>query len=160
MLRASLAQAFNANLNVGTFPDIVLMPVKRAFVPLSVIGALTITATSSVHLAVTKLGFSLKKLTPDISRLNPVGKIRNMAFQGPAALLQASAMLVLFSAAIYSIAKQNADLLFTLPFTSLDTGLLKVGASIKDILWKAAAMFLCVRLHRSDPPESANLRRT
>jgi len=51
-------------------------------------------------------------------------------------------MLVLFSMAIYSIAKQNADLLLVLPFTNLDTGLLKVGASIKDILWKAAAMFL------------------
>jgi len=56
--------------------------------------------------------------------------------------MQASAMLVLFSMAIYSIAKQNADLLLVLPFTNLDTGLLKVGASIKDILWKAAAMFL------------------
>jgi flagellar biosynthesis protein FlhB len=142
MLRASLTQAFHANLNVGTFPEIVFMPVKRAFVPLSVIGALTIAATFSVHLAVTRLGFSLKKFMPDIGRLNPAGKLRNMAFQGPAALLQASAMLVLFSLAIYSIARQNADLLLTLPFASLDTGLLKVGASIKDILWKAAGMFL------------------
>jgi flagellar biosynthesis protein FlhB len=142
MLRASLAQAFNANLNIGTFPEIVMMPVKRAFIPLSVIGAITITATLSVHLAVTKLGFSFKKLAPDIGRLNPMGKIRSMAFQGPAAVMQASAMLVLFSMAIYSIAKQNADLLLALPFTNLDTGLLKVGASIKDILWKAAAMFL------------------
>jgi flagellar biosynthetic protein FlhB len=51
-------------------------------------------------------------------------------------------MLILFSLAIVSIARQNADLLLTLPFMSLDTGLLKVGASIKDILWKAAGMFL------------------
>jgi flagellar biosynthetic protein FlhB len=58
------------------------------------------------------------------------------------ATLQASAMLILFSLAIISIARQNADLLLTLPFMSLDTGLLKVGASIKDILWKAAGMFL------------------
>jgi hypothetical protein len=39
MLRASLAQAFHANLNIGTFPEIVMMPVKRAFLPLSIIGA-------------------------------------------------------------------------------------------------------------------------
>jgi flagellar biosynthetic protein FlhB len=58
------------------------------------------------------------------------------------ATLQASVMLILFSLAIVSIARQNADLLLTLPFMSLDTGLLKVGASIKDILWKAAGMFL------------------
>jgi len=39
-------------------------------------------------------------------------------------------------------ARANADLLLTLPFMSLDSGLLKVGTSIKDILWKAAAVFL------------------
>jgi flagellar biosynthetic protein FlhB len=142
MLRASLAQAFHANLTVGTFPEIVMMPVKRAFIPLSVIGGLTIAATLSLHLAVTRLGFSLKKLTPDLTRLSPSGKLSNLVFQGPAALLQATTMLVLFSMAIYSIARQNVDLLLALPFTNLDTGLLKVAGSIKDILWKGAAMFV------------------
>jgi flagellar biosynthetic protein FlhB len=33
-------------------------------------------------------------------------------------------------------------LFFTLPFTSLDVGLAKVGSSIKDILWKAVGLFL------------------
>jgi flagellar biosynthetic protein FlhB len=109
---------------------------------LSIIGGLTALLTLTVHLFVTKIGFSLKKLTPDFGRFNPVSKIKNMAFQGPMGLLQASAMLVLFTLAILSIARQNADLFLTLPFMSLDTGLLKVGASIKDVLWKAAGMFL------------------
>src|SRR5579864_1727043 len=142
MMRASLAEAFHANVSVATFPGIASMLLGRAFIPLSVIGGLTVLLTLSVHLLVTRFGFSLKKLTPDFGRFSPLGKIKNMAFQGPMALLQASAMLVLFSLAILSVARQNADLLLTLPFMSLDTGLLKVGASIKDILWKAAAMFL------------------
>ena len=142
MMRASLADAFHANLNVATFPEIASMLLQRAFLPLAVIGAITIAGTMSVHFLITKLGFSFKKLAPDIARLNPMGKIRNMAFQGPAAMLQAAAMLVLFAIAIIAIARQNADLLLTLPFASLDTGLLKVGGSIKDILWKAAALFL------------------
>jgi flagellar biosynthetic protein FlhB len=142
MMRASLAEAFHTNVTIASFPNIATMVIKRAFVPLSFIGGLTILLTLSVHLSVTKLGFSLKKLTPDFGRFSPMGKIKNMASQGPAALLQASAMLILFSMAIFSIARQNADLLLTLPFMSLDTGLLKVGASIKDILWKAAGLFL------------------
>ena len=142
MMRASLAESFHANLNVATLPSIASILLQRAFIPLSVIGGLTVLLTLGVHLLVTKFGFSLKKLTPDFGRFSPLGKIKNMAFQGPMALLQASAMLVLFALAILSIARQNADLLLTLPFMSLDTGLLKVGASIKDILWKAAAMFL------------------
>jgi len=142
MIRASLAEAFHANLSVATFPDIASSLLQRAFLPLSIIGGLTVLLTLTVHLFVTKLGFSLKKLTPDFSRFNPVSKIKNMAFQGPMAVFQASAMLVLFALVILSIARQNADLFLTLPFMSLDTGLLKVGASIKDILWKAAGMFL------------------
>jgi flagellar biosynthetic protein FlhB len=142
LMRASLAEAFHADLSVATFPGIASALLQRAFTPLSVIGGLTVLGTLSVHLFVTKFGFSFEKLTPDFGRFNPVAKIKNMAFQGPMALLQASAMLVLFSLAIVSIARQNADLLLTLPFMSLDSGLLKVGASIKDILWKAAAVFL------------------
>jgi len=142
MMRSSLAQAFHDDISVASVPGIASNLLQRAFIHLLVIGGLTILLTLSVHLAVTKLGFSFKKFTPDFGRFNPVGKINGMAFKGPMAVVQASAMLVLFSMAIISIARQNADLLLTLPFMSLDTGLLKVGASIKDLLWKAAGMFL------------------
>ena len=142
MMRASLAESFHADLSVATFPGIASTLLQRAFIPLSIIGGLTVLLTLSVHLFITRMGFSLKKLTPDFSRFSPLSKLKSMAFQGPMALVQASAMLVLFGLVIVSIARQNADLFLTLPFMSLDTGLLKVGASIKDILWKAAAMFV------------------
>jgi flagellar biosynthetic protein FlhB len=142
MLRASLAEAFHSDLSIATFPSIASILLQRAFGPLSVIAGLTVLLTLGVHLYVTNLGFSLKKLTPDLGRFSPMGKIKNMEFQGPMALLQASAMLVDFSVVIFTIAKQNADLLLTLPFTSLETGLVTVGGAIKGILWKAAAVFL------------------
>ncbi len=142
MMRASLSESFHADLSLATVPGIASTMLQRAFMPLWVIAALTVVLTLSVHLLVTRFGFSLKKFTPDIKHFNPVSKIKNMAFQGPMALLQASTMLLVFSLVIYTVARENADLLLTLPFTSLDTGLLKVGASIKDILWKAAAVFL------------------
>jgi flagellar biosynthetic protein FlhB len=88
------------------------------------------------------MGFSLKKLMPDFSRLNPVGKIKNMATQGPAAVGQAAAMLVVFSGTIYLIAKQNAEVFLSLPFAGLDVSLQTVAAAIKDLLWKAAGVFL------------------
>jgi len=142
MLRASLADAFHADLSIANFPAIASMLIQRAFVPLAIIGGLTVLLTLSVHLFVTKMGFSFKKLTPDIGRFSPAGKIKNMAFQGPMALLQASVMLVLFALMILSIARQNADLLLTLPFMGLETGLAKVGGALKDILWKAGGLFL------------------
>ena len=51
-------------------------------------------------------------------------------------------MLVMFSGTIYVIAKQNAELFLALPFASLDIGLANRRQAIKDLLWKAAAVFL------------------
>src|SRR5665213_3050024 len=113
------------------------MVLDRAFVPLSVLAGLTTLTTIAVNLAVTKMGFSFKKLMPDFSRLNPAGKIKNMATQGPAAVGQAAAMLIVFSATIYLIAKQNAEVFLSLPFAGLDVSLQTVAAAIKDLLWKA-----------------------
>lgn len=142
LLRASITNAFHGNLDMATLPAILNELINRAFVPVAIIGGLTATTTMALHLMVTRLGFSLKKMMPDITRFNSIGKIKNMARQGPMAVLQAAAMLILFTAAIVSLGRQNAELFFALPFTSLDVGILRVGASIKDILWKAVGMFL------------------
>lgn len=142
VLRSSLIEAFRVDISIATLPGVVEALVRRAFLPVGVISATTAILSLALHFTVTKLGFSLKKLIPDIKRFNSLGKIKNMAHEGPVAVLQAAAMLVIFSAAIYSIVRRNASLFFALPFTSLETGLITVGASIKDVLWKAVGLFL------------------
>ncbi|HEV8490642.1 MAG TPA: EscU/YscU/HrcU family type III secretion system export apparatus switch protein, partial [Candidatus Angelobacter sp.] len=123
MLRQALEGAFRVDLTVTTFPRIAGVLLNRAFLPLSILAGLTTLTTVAVNLAVTKMGFSLKKLMPDFSRLNPAGKIKNLATQGPAAVGQAAAMLIIFSGTIYLIAKQNAEVFLSLPFASLDISL-------------------------------------
>jgi flagellar biosynthetic protein FlhB len=142
MLRQALEGAFRGDLTVTSFPHIAATLLHRAFVPLSLLAGATTAATLAINFSVTKMGFSLKKLLPDFTRLNPAGKIKNMATQGPTAVGQATAMLVLFSGTIYVIAKQNAEIFLSLPFASLDFGLMTVAAAIKDLLWKAAGVFL------------------
>lgn len=142
MLRLSLTGAFHAEVNLATLPTIVAELLRRAFVPVAVIGGLTALATLVSHLAITRLGFSFQRLAPDIKRFKPADKVKGIFRQGPGAVVQASLMLVLFTAAIFSVARQNAALIFTLPFTSLDVGIGRVGASLKDILWKAVGLFL------------------
>jgi flagellar biosynthetic protein FlhB len=141
-LRASLTSAFHSSVDLASLPTLGQDLLRRAFVPVAVIGGLTTVASLSAHLMITRLGFSFQKMVPDFKRFSPLNKVKNMARQGGPAVLQASLMLVLFAAAITSVAKQNAELFFALPFTSLDVGLAKVGASLKDILWKAAGLFL------------------
>jgi flagellar biosynthesis protein FlhB len=103
---------------------------------------LTVATTLGIHLAITEMGLSLQKLTPDFTRLNPAKKIKQMVQQGPSAVLQAALMLVVFGSTIYLVAKQNAEIFLGLPFASLEIGLQKTGGAIKDLLWKAAAVFV------------------
>jgi flagellar biosynthetic protein FlhB len=142
VLGQSLIGAFHAEVDMTTLPGIVWALLQRAFVPLSVLAGLTAATTLGLHLAITQMGLSLNKLTPDFTRLNPAKKIKQMARQGPSALVQAALMLIVFGFTIYLIAKQNAELFLSLPFSSMEIGLQKVGSAIKDLLWKAASVFL------------------
>src|ERR1700722_14897032 len=81
MLRQALQGAFRGDLTVTTFPSLAAALLNRAFLPLSILACLTTLSTIAVNLAVTKMGFSFKKLMPDFSRLNPVPKIKNLAAQ-------------------------------------------------------------------------------
>jgi len=142
VLAQALTGAFHAELDLTTLPSILWMLIQRAIVPLSVLASLTFLTTLALHLAVTQMGLSLQKLTPDLTRLNPATKIKQMASQAPSAVVQAALMLIVFGATIYLIAKQNAELFLSLPFASLDIGLQKAAIAMKDLLWKAAAVFL------------------
>jgi flagellar biosynthetic protein FlhB len=142
MLRASLTVAFSAHLDIASLVTIAKALLERAFLPIAFIGAITLAATFGLHLTITRMGLSLKKLTPNLTRLSPAGKFKNILRQGPAGMFQAAFMLVLFGLVIYGIARQNAEALLAMPFASLEVGLMSVGASIRDILWKAAGVFL------------------
>src|ERR1051325_6410178 len=142
LLTQALAQAFHTDLDITTFPSLAGTLLQRAFVPLSVLAALTVVVTLGIHLAVTKMGVSMKKMAPDFNRFNPATKIRQIVRQGPAGLLRASIMLVLFGSTIYVIAKQNAEIFLALPFAGLDVALQRTGMAMKDLLWKAAAVFV------------------
>lgn len=142
MMRQALEAAFQGDLTVNSVPGIARGLIDRAFLPLSMLAAAAGATTLGLQLVITKFGFSFSKLAPDFSRLQPFKKFQQLATQGPAAVLQASVMLVVFSATIYMIAKQNAEIFLALPFASLDIGIQHLALSMKDLLWKAAGVFL------------------
>jgi flagellar biosynthetic protein FlhB len=142
LMRESLEAAFRGELDATRLPGILSTIIHRAFVPLSLLAGASMLVSLSVQLAVTRLGFSFKKFQPNFSRLNPFKKIQQIVSQGPSSLLQASVMLMVFSGTIYLIAKQNAEIFLSLPFASLEIGLTKVAGSFKELLWKAAGVFL------------------
>lgn len=142
MLRESLTAAFQGDLEPSRAPGIARALMDRAFLPLSGLAVAAVLTSLAVHLSVTKMGFSLKKFQPDFGRFNPVNKIRQVATQAPGSLLQAVAMLAVFSTTIYYLAMANAGIFLSLPFASLQVGLAKIASSLKELLWKATAVFI------------------
>lgn len=163
MMHDSLEAAFRGELDPTRLQGILGYMLQRVFVPLSFLAGAAVLTTISVQLAVTRMGFSLKKFQPDFSRFQPFSKIQQVVSQGPASLLQAAAMMVVFSGTIYVIAKQNAEIFLSLPFASLEIGLGKVAGSMKELLWKAAGVFLVfglVDLFRQKRKYTKGLRMT
>lgn len=163
MMRQALEAAFHGELTVNSVPGIAHNLIDRAFLPLSMLAAAAGATTLGLQLTITKFGINFSKMAPDFNRFQPFKKLQNMATQGGPAVLQASAMLVVFAATIYLIAKQNAETFLALPFASLDLGIEKLALALKDLLWKAAAVFLTfgvIDLFRQQRRFKKNLRMT
>jgi flagellar biosynthetic protein FlhB len=127
------------------------------------LGAVLMGLGLGMQLVVTKLGFSVKKLAPDFTRLSPLNRIKQLPRQNMTSLVQAIIMLPLFCGAIYAVATDQLDRFATLPLLSVRSGVGLVTESVKGLLWKAASLLLVfglVELFREKRKQSGELRMT
>ncbi len=110
--------------------------------PLLAGGAILALVTIAAQLAVTRLGVSLKKVAPDIKRLSPMSRLRQLPRENLPAFLQAAVMLPVFGATVYGVASGEFEMLFSLPLRDLPSGVAQVGSSMAGLLWKASGVFL------------------
>ncbi len=132
-------------------------------VPLLLAGALLMAITVFVQLGTTKLGVSVKKLQPDIKRLNPANKLKSIPRQNVPQFFQALVMMPLFLLAVYLVASDKAETFLRLPLLGAEAGLAQIGLSIRELLWKAAGLFLvlgCIDLYRQRRRYVKDLRMT
>jgi flagellar biosynthetic protein FlhB len=126
-------------------PDVIysgLRLLQHVMTPLLVLGGVMIGITLGVQLAVTRMGMSLKGLTPDLKRLNPLNKLRQLPKQNLSSLLQAVIMIPVFAVVLYHLVRDNFDSYLMLPLRSISSGALLVATSIQALLWKASMLFV------------------
>jgi flagellar biosynthesis protein FlhB len=114
------------------------------FTPLLAAGLVIAVATLGLRLVTTKFGLSLKKLSPDLSRLSPLAKLKQLPSQNLPALVQASLMLPIFLWAVYVVAREKLELFLSLPYQSVESGFAVLGGSLMELFWKAAGVFIVV----------------
>jgi len=114
----------------------------RHFLPLALAGFAVIAVTLGVRLATTRFGFSLQKLAPDLKRLDPLAKLRELPRQNLPSLAQAVVLLPLFLWAVYLVVRGKLVQLLALPLGSAQGGAQFLAASLMELFWKAAGVFL------------------
>jgi flagellar biosynthesis protein FlhB len=137
-----LALAFAGKFTAGDLTHIARQLFWRHFLPLALAGMALATATLGVRLITTRFGFSLKKLSPDPARLNPLSRLRELPRQNLSSLLQAAVLLPVFMWAVYAIARDQIEAFLALPLASVESGFGLVASALMRLLWKAAGLFL------------------
>jgi flagellar biosynthetic protein FlhB len=158
-----LTRAFGPELTAGEIARLSKDLVLACFAPLMMWGAVLVLVTIALQLALTKMGFSVKKLAPDFNRLNPASKLKNLPRQNLPALAQALILLPVFGFAIYAVTQDQLDRFLALPVSSVRAGADQVTGALGDLLWKAASLFFvfgCVDLYREKKRHTDELKMT
>jgi flagellar biosynthetic protein FlhB len=145
-MRTVLSRAFQTEAGPLTIAALSANILTRSFRPLIEAGGAILLVTLAGQFAVTKLGFSLKKLSPSVQRLNLLNKLRETPRQNVRALVQACIMLPLFTWAVYAIARDNIGSYLSLPLKSVRSGAMQIGLSLQDLLWKVTGVLVVLGL--------------
>lgn len=134
--------AFAGELGVSGFTSIAWTVARRLIAPLGVAGVAVTLVTLSLRLATTRFGFSWKKLAPEAARFNPISRLRELPRNNLPQVVQALLLLPLFLGAVYGLARDRLDGFLAMPFASVENGARFLTASLMDLFWKAAAVFI------------------
>jgi flagellar biosynthetic protein FlhB len=134
---------------------------QQQILPLVMAGVAVAVATVSFRLVTTRFGISLKRLAPDAARFNPMSRIKDLPKQNIPALLQATCLLPIFLWAVWVVGREKLEAFMALPMQGVESGMNLIAASLMELFWKAAAVFLvvgCVDLARQLQRHRSELR--
>ena len=98
--------------------------------------------TLATHLGLTRFGFSLQRLTPNLNRLSPIAKLKDLPAQNVKSVLEAVLLLAALGAVINTLLEKDGAALMHLALGSIPAGAAQIGSSITSLLWKAAELFV------------------
>jgi flagellar biosynthetic protein FlhB len=141
-VRWMLEQAFAGEVTPERLTSLGWQVFRRNILSLAICGGALAVLTLALRLTTTRFGWSLKKLSPDPSRLNPLPRLQELPRQNLSALVQALILLPLFLYAVYTLARDRLEVFLSLPMSGVESGSAFVGSSLMELFWKAAGVFL------------------
>lgn len=144
LVRSLLSMAFAASLSNADIKMLVAVMFRRSLVPVLFCVTATAACGLAVQLASTGFGFAPAKLTPDISRWNPLRRLRDTPGQNMMSATQALLLTPILLYAAYRMIDANVDTYLALPRTDPRVAFLLLAASWKSFLFKAALAVVAI----------------
>jgi flagellar biosynthetic protein FlhB len=137
-----LQRAMAGEISSTEWPTILRRAILQNLTPLLYILGALLAVTLAAHLGISKLGFSLQRLTPAFKRLNPAGKLKELPAQNIKSVLEAALLFGFLGFAVYSLLQDQAAALLRLSLEPATLATAQIGAAVKALLWKAAWLFI------------------
>jgi flagellar biosynthetic protein FlhB len=140
VIRFLLERAPSMDLTVTSFIALAWDLVVPVATPVLILG-LTLAAVSvGVGLLLSRGGLALKRLSPDLNRLNPVSRLKQLPQRNLQQALYALFLLPFFALALYGVLAENLEAILRLPLLPLPLGFAQILDSFYALFGKAAGI--------------------
>jgi flagellar biosynthesis protein FlhB len=135
----------------------------ESLLPVLYFGGALLVITGAANLGMTQMGFSMQRLMPNVNRLNPMSRLKDLPGQNFKSVIEAVFLIAVLVVTINAIYQDSATTLLRLPFQALPVASREIGNLLEGLLWKAAGVFTlfgCVDLFRQYRKHMSSLKMT
>ena len=144
--RFGLRQAFSGSLTAGDLLGILVRLSGWILRPLATLGLTLMGLTLLIQLVSTNLGVSLTRLAPNLDRLNPAQRLKQMPVNNLTAFLQTIVMIPVMAWITWTLVRDRLPELLRLPLVSVGGAAATAGLLIHDALRKASFVLVLLGL--------------
>ena len=138
--------AFRPVLGMPELEDLGMALASDSLTFLWTFGASLLTVGLLFHMAQTQFALTTKRLTPDIKRLNPMQKLKELPVENLTQTLKAVLLLPLVGGVFYYVVSSELENFLTLPKMGLEAGMSTLADALLSLLGKAALALLALGL--------------
>ena len=138
VMRASVARAFGHSLGPGELITVFTTLTVVTMKPLAILGGLLLALTALLQSASTSVGLSFARLAPKMSRLNPMGKLRDLPSHNMGNLFQALVMVPVMLWITWGLVKDKLPEIMRLPLMPAAVAANVAGGLVHQALKKAS----------------------
>ena len=144
--RGLFQQSFRRDLSVGELQSLATAVLRDGMSFVFPLGLTLVVIGLLMHLGQTGFALSTKKLTPDINRLNPLSKMRDLPGENLTQTFKAVVLLPLFGAVLWQIVSSRLDVFLSIAAMTAGAGTVALSHAVLDLLTKAAVCLVLLGL--------------